>query len=110
MRHVLEGYGWTVRGLEGAGDWLALKDGKVLHVEVKRQEVLRLPLWTRQALAECPRGARPVVAFRANRQPWQAVTPEPLLPARLETVGVPLLLNAEWWRCLRLDDLCAIIA
>lgn len=43
------------------------------HVEVKRQEVLRLPLWVAQAEAEC--GGRPwVVCYRRSGEPWYAVT------------------------------------
>ena len=44
------------------------------HVEVKRQEVLRVPTWLRQAEAECG-DAVPLVAFRQNRGDWYAVLP-----------------------------------
>jgi Holliday junction resolvase len=40
-----------------------------VHVEVKRQERLQLPLWLRQARADAG-AAVPVVAFRQNRGEW----------------------------------------
>lgn len=46
-----------------------------LYVEVKRQETLRLPAWTRQAEAACPEGRVPIVAYRQSRQPWRASVP-----------------------------------
>lgn len=52
------------------------------HVEVKRQETLRLPLWWRQAVAESD-GAVPVLAFRQNGSEWLAVV-------RLETLAAML--------------------
>ena len=45
------------------------------HVEVKRQETLRLPLWLRQAREEAPSGVVPVVAFRQSRGEWYAALP-----------------------------------
>lgn len=45
------------------------------HVEVKRQEVLRLPTWLRQAESEAPAGVTPVVAFRQNGGVWYAALP-----------------------------------
>ena len=69
--------GWTLRGLQSSGDWLAFKPrgGKwpALHVEVKRQERLRLPEWLQQAEAEAPPGVPPVVVFRQSRGRWYAV-------------------------------------
>lgn len=89
--------GWTLRGLESSGDWLAFKgtpphdngytylDGKQvavtynypgyrsLHVEVKRQERLRITEWVTQAEAEAPPGVPPVVVFRQSRGRWYAV-------------------------------------
>jgi len=73
VRRLLERYGFTVRGLEGGGDHLAVGFGLSLHVETKRQEVLRLPLWSRQALAEAPPGSLPLVAFRQNRAEWHGL-------------------------------------
>lgn len=45
------------------------------HLEVKRQEVLRLPTWLRQAESEAPAGVTPVVAFRQNNGAWYAALP-----------------------------------
>lgn len=68
---IYEGHGLAVRGLEGAGDHLIVcAGGLVLHSETKRQEVLRIPLWLRQAIAEAPAGTVPVVHFRQNRDVW----------------------------------------
>lgn len=44
------------------------------HVEVKRQETLRVPAWIRQAEAECG-DLVPVVTFRQNRGEWYAALP-----------------------------------
>jgi hypothetical protein len=85
---IWEAHGFTVRGLEGAGDHLCIA-GKgewkndpggatttwrplTIHSEVKRQERLQLWQWIAQAEAESPPGAVPVVAFRRNRSPWYA--------------------------------------
>jgi Holliday junction resolvase len=44
------------------------------HVEVKRQETLRLPLWIRQATDDAGGGPW-VVAFRQNHGEWYAALP-----------------------------------
>lgn len=82
---LFEGRGFAIRGLEGSGDWLAFLSEParqaipwlplVLHVEVKRQERLRLPEWIAQAKAETPIGVPPVVVFRQNRTEWIAALP-----------------------------------
>jgi Holliday junction resolvase len=51
------------------------------HVEVKRQEVLRLPLWLKQAAEDAPAGVTPVVAFRQSRGQWYAALPLEALAA-----------------------------
>jgi hypothetical protein len=74
-------YGWGVRGLESSGDWLVFRwadsspNGTTLHIEVKRQERLRLPEWLAQAKAEAPEGVPPVVVFRQSRGEWYAALP-----------------------------------
>ena len=68
--------GFTVRGLEGAGDHLVVcGDGRapLIHSEVKRQETARPWAWFEQAAAEAPAGALPVVHFRRNRSPWMVL-------------------------------------
>lgn len=82
---LFESWAWEVRGLEGSGDWLAFLSTAnrqvmpcvplSLHVEVKRQERLRLPEWIAQAKAEAPSGVPPVVVFRQNRTEWVAALP-----------------------------------
>lgn len=65
--------GWTVRRLQGAGDFLAFKEGETpRHVEVKYQRRLQLPLWQDQVLRETPAGFAPTIVFpdRVGRL-WQ---------------------------------------
>lgn len=86
------GAGWTLRGLEGSGDWLAFTEklragiyaDLLVHLEIKRQERLRLPEWLKQAADEAPPGVPPVVCFRQNRGEWYAVLP---LADLLEIIG-----------------------
>jgi hypothetical protein len=67
---------WDVRGLEGLGDWLCMYGSEhTFHLEVKRQERLQLPIWLRQAEADAPASAVPVVAFRQSRGRWYACLP-----------------------------------
>jgi Holliday junction resolvase len=73
---IWQAAGFEVRGLEGLGDHLVIcGPGVTIHSEVKRQERLQLPIWLRQARAEAPSGAVPVVAFRQNRGQWYAALP-----------------------------------
>lgn len=73
VRHAFETAGLPVRGLEGLGDQLVVcPAGLTLHIEVKRAETLKLPLWTRQAESEAPQGTVPIVVYRRNREPWRA--------------------------------------
>jgi hypothetical protein len=81
VARLCEAAGFTARGLESHGDWLMVgrprRPGEVmpriLHVEVKRQERLRLPEWLEQARNEAPEGVPPVVCFRQSRGVWYAV-------------------------------------
>lgn len=57
-------------GVEADADvWVA--DG--LHIEVKRQETLRISEWLRQLDRDCPGGAEGILAYRRSREPWCAV-------------------------------------
>ena len=84
--------GWTMRGLESSGDWLAMRPAVramgmiggeeyefrpavTLHVECKRQERLRITEWLAQAAAEAPPGVPAVVVFRQNKRQWYATLP-----------------------------------
>jgi Holliday junction resolvase len=64
--------GERVEGLDVADADATLAVAGV-HIEVKRCERIELPAWLRQAEADAPEGAEPVVAFRRNREPWRAV-------------------------------------
>ena len=76
--------GYSVRNLEGQGDALAIgSNGRLMHVEVKRQERVQILMWLRQAQSEAPKNVPPVVAFRRN--------------------------HGEWIACLRLDDLLGML-
>ena len=73
VARILRESGSAVRGLEAKGDWLVMyADNREWHVEVKRQERLKLPEWLRQAQDEAPAGVVPVVAFRQSRGQWYA--------------------------------------
>ena len=67
VRRAYEQAGFTVRGLEGEGDHLALGHGLVIASECKRQERLKLPEWWRQCVEDAPDGAVPVLTFRQSR-------------------------------------------
>ena len=117
VRRIYEAHGFVVRGLEGTGDHLAVGHGLTIHSEVKRQEVLRLPLWTRQALAEAPDGTLPIVAYRRNREEWQALVLLPEVGARFARRGMAAgvhyslhALNEEWWARLSLDWLLGVLS
>src|SRR6266705_888503 len=90
LADVFEDAGWTTRGLEGSGDWLAFRSRTVpyaedtLHIECKRAERLRLPAWLAQAAAEAPADVPPVVCFRQSRGQWYAALP---LTDLLELIG-----------------------
>lgn len=83
VAELLAGFDFVVRGLDAAGDHLALGHGLVLHVEVKRQEVTRPWQWIEQARSEAPPGTLPVVFFRRSRSEWLALAPAAELLERL---------------------------
>jgi hypothetical protein len=81
--NLFERAGWTLRGYESGGDWLAVRAdeydhnddailvlGKTLHVEVKRAERLKLPEWIRQSEREAVPGSIPCVVWRQNQGDW----------------------------------------
>ena len=81
---IFASHGYSVRNLEGQGDALAIgSNGRLMHVEVKRQERIQIGMWLRQATGEAPKNVPPVVAFRRN--------------------------HGEWYACLRLDDLLGML-
>jgi hypothetical protein len=47
--------------------------GDGFHVEVKRQEVLRLPTWLRQLDGDCPDGRDGILFYRRSHERWRAV-------------------------------------
>lgn len=78
VANLFEQAGFEVRGLEGQGDHLALRGSTfeppflVFHLEIKRQEALRVPEWLRQCVEEAPNGTLPVLCFRRSREKWVA--------------------------------------
>ena len=86
LLHLLEAHGIPAhrndqRFIGGVDrpDISAEVSGIPLHVEVKRQERLRLSEAVAQAVRDANGHALPVVAHRSNRQPW-------LVTARMEDV------------------------
>ena len=75
VRRLYEAHGFTVRGLEGAGDHLALGHGLTIFSEVKRCERWEVQEWLRQTWTEAPNSTLPVLALRGNRWPWVAAVP-----------------------------------
>jgi Holliday junction resolvase len=69
-------------GVEGEADVRVGVPG--LHVEVKRDEHKSVDAMVRQAEADAPEGAVPVVTYRRNGQPWRAVVPLPWLVSLLK--------------------------
>ncbi len=76
VRRLFERAGWTVRGLEGSGDHLALRGIAVLHLESKNHAVLRIPAWLRQATAEAPPDVPAVVVFKCEGRWYAALDAE----------------------------------
>jgi hypothetical protein len=77
VKEIFAAWGFTVRGLEGLGDHMATKRGRegliAFHLEVKRQERLRVPEWMAQAEAESPDGFIPLLCYRRSNEKWHAV-------------------------------------
>ena len=79
LLHLLEAHGIPARhnlqqfigGVDNP-DISAEVSGIPLHVEVKRQERLRLSEAVAQAVRDANGHALPVVAHRSSRQPWLA--------------------------------------
>lgn len=43
------------------------------HLEIKRQETIKIGEWTAQAEDEAPKGITPIVIYRKSHQPWRVV-------------------------------------
>ena len=67
VRRAYEAAGFTVRGLEGEGDHLAIRNGLVIASEAKNQERLKIPLWWRQTTTDAPAGAVPVLTMNLGQ-------------------------------------------
>lgn len=75
--HVMADYGFQCWRTPNSGAMHYAK-GDVngipgLHIEVKRQETLKVSQWSRQATADCPEGQTPIVVYRTSREPWRVV-------------------------------------
>jgi Holliday junction resolvase len=71
VKQIFADAGFDVRSFEGQGDNLVIDGSRLLHLEVKRQETLKMDLWSRQAETECSSGAVPLVVYRRSREPWR---------------------------------------
>lgn len=78
-----EAAGFHVRGLESGGDHLCVYhdaagpggDSRLVHVECKRQERLKVPEWLEQLERDAPEHVLRVLVFRQSRRPAYAVLP-----------------------------------
>lgn len=59
-------------GLKVKGDLIGLAG---FHCEVKRQETLQLPKWSRQSETEAPTDDVPLVIYRRSHEPWRVSLP-----------------------------------
>ena len=59
-------------GGQGGGDIIGVPD---VHIEVKRQETVKIWDWIGQAEEDCRQTDMPVVAFRRSRSNWYGVLP-----------------------------------
>jgi hypothetical protein len=100
VAQMLTDAGWTVRGLEGSGDCLAIMGPRyydledtygpdnvtrTLHVEVKRYAArARWEEWLTQVQADAPNGVPWVLVTRADRRQALATLP---LAALLELIA-----------------------
>lgn len=75
VARLFELHGFEVRGLESGGDWIAVQNGRVLQVECKRAERLKLDEWLRQSARDAMLGVDRVLVFKKSRQPAYAVVP-----------------------------------
>lgn len=95
FRDVLRAHGFQVeRDGSRHGDLrdTGLQLGR-FHVEVKRQETLRIHDWLRQCDSDAKaQGKVPWLAFRRSRQPWRVVVPADwLLDLLAHTVNLRVL-------------------
>lgn len=77
VAHLLWKHGFTdahrtqqFSGKDGTADVIGLPG---FHIEVKRQEVLRIEKWCEQATNDAAAGNVPIVVFRRSHQPWRVV-------------------------------------
>ena len=79
VRRAYEAAGFTVRGLEGEGDHLAIRNGLVIASEAKNQERLKLPEWWRQTKQDAPAGTVPVLTFKKEGEMLSLMRTDDLL-------------------------------
>ncbi len=68
-------------------------------VEVKRQEREQLRQWWTQTVNQCVNGSRPILFYRASRQPWRAL----IMAADVFSGG------SDQPVCLEFQDACTVI-
>lgn len=74
VAHLFRNAGFEVKNLDGGGDHLVVI-GVPLHLEIKRQETIKIEMWSRQAEAEAAEHCIPIVVYRRSNQPWRASLP-----------------------------------
>jgi hypothetical protein len=75
VTHAFREAGLTVKNLDGGGDHLIVLAPEAglpdLHLEVKRQETIRIADWSKQAETEAPAGCVAAVVYRRSHEPWR---------------------------------------
>lgn len=102
---LLRAAGFTVRGLEGGGDHLAVRGAGRLHIEVKRQERGFRTAWARQARDEAPPGSTACVVYRRSRAPWWIACRVDTSPSAL-----PVVIDGDTWYLQPLADFLTVRA
>jgi hypothetical protein len=68
-------------------------------IEIKRQEVLNLNAWWKQACASAEKdGLIPIVIFRQNRKPWQVLCHGQIGDIVVEKVQISIREFLNWYR------------
>jgi len=76
VRAIMEAAGFTLRGLESGGDWLAFREGRrPWQMETKYAERWKMGEWIVQLERDALPDAVRVLTMRRNRGEWYALLP-----------------------------------